>query len=113
MPAPAAAAVVVVHDALPDRRLRVRDARPPRSHDAAGLVTGDHGIAGATETERACGVASGSVSMQIAAAHARRLDGQDDLSRTRGRIREVAKLELTVAEEHDAAHEASLSNVAR
>jgi hypothetical protein len=42
--------------------------------------------------------------MQIAAAHAGRLDGDDDFTWAGRGIREVTELELAVAEENDAAH---------
>src|SRR3989442_938910 len=99
-----AALVVMVHHARPRRRLVLRDAGPARGDDAARLVAGDDGPGARAEAERGGGVADGAVGVEIAPAHAGGLDGDDDLARARGRVGELAELELPVAEEDDALH---------
>src|SRR5438034_10198741 len=99
-----AALVVVVHHARPRRRLVLRDAGPARGDDAARLVAGDDGPAARAEAGRGGGVADGAVGVEIAPAHAGGLDGDDDLARARRRVRELAELELPVAEADDALH---------
>src|SRR5213592_4489560 len=82
-----AALVVVVHHPRAGRRLVLGDAGPARR-----------------EAERGGGIADGAVGMEIAPAHARGLDGDDDLARARCRVGELAELELPVAEKDDALH---------
>jgi len=73
-----AARVVVVHDALADRD--VGDAGADDRHDSARLVAGDDRAA-AGEAERRGRVTAGPVGVQVAPAHARRLDRDHDLAR--------------------------------
>ena len=99
-----AAPVVVDHDALTDPRLRLAHPRPHGGDDAAGLVAADDGPAAAAEAEGLGRIAGGAVGVQIAPAHAGGLDGDDDLAGTGRRVRELAKLQLPLTKEDNAAH---------
>ena len=104
MRADAAAAVMMLHDAHADPRLLVAHPRPHRRDDAARLVPGDD-RPGAAEPQRRRRAALGpAVEFEIAAAHARGLDLDDDLARSRRRVREVLQLERALAEKDDALH---------
>src|SRR6185312_8040311 len=61
--------------------------------------------AAATEAKPAGGVARRPVGVQIAATHARGLDGQHDLTRAGRRIRKFLHLELAIPQEDDATHD--------
>ena len=61
------------------------------------------GIGGAS-IGRGGGVAGRPIRMQVTAAHAGRLHLEDDLAGTGRGIGKLLDLELTIAEEHDAAH---------
>src|SRR5206468_1397569 len=107
--AAAAALVVVDHHALARRRVGFGDARPAPGDDAARLVAGDDRSARAAQAQRRRSVADGAVRVQIAAAHSRRLHGDDDLAGTRCRVREITKLELSASEKNYAAHKPSFA----
>src|SRR5215510_10565433 len=101
----AAAVVVMVHDALADARFFLGDAGADGSHDAAGLVAGDH--AGRPSNATGHGptrVGRGAIVVQVAPAHARGLDLEDHIPRAGCRIGEVSELELAITEKHDAFH---------
>src|SRR6185295_19622520 len=59
----------------------------------------------AAEPEARRRVARRAIRMQIAPAHPRRLDRQHHLAGRRRGIREIAHVELTATEEHDALHD--------
>ncbi len=98
----------MVHHPLADLPLDLAHTRPHRCDDAAGLVSGDHGLAGTTEAERGCLVAGRPVELEIAAAHAGGLDGKHDLAGPRRRIGKLLDLELSLSEKDDSAHGAAL-----
>src|SRR4051812_35290250 len=105
MPADAAARIVVVHDALSDRRLALGDARAARGDDAARLVPGDEGLGLGTEAARRLRRAGRrAIELEIRAAHARGLHFDHDLARPGGGIGKLAHLDLAIAEKHRAAH---------
>lgn len=104
----ATAVVVVVHHALADPGLLLADARTHRRDAAAGLVSGDHpGLPLNAARRCAARLSRRAINVQIAAAHPRRLDFQDHVSRTRSRIGEFLQLQLAVSEKHDALHGSS------
>src|SRR5688572_29337444 len=105
MAAHAAACVVVVHDALADRRLALRDAGPARHHHPAGLVAGDEGFTDTSQAKRGLrGARRRAVELEVRAAHARGLHLDHDLAGAGRGVGEAAQLDLAVAEEDDAAH---------
>src|SRR5207302_9631098 len=89
----AAAPVVVDHDALAQRRLLLGDGRAALGHDATRLVAG--------HVRRLPLL----VRSQVAAAHARGTDGDDNFTWARARIRKLAQLHLALAQEHEASHD--------
>src|SRR6266542_2003338 len=97
-----AALVVMVHDARANGSEVRRHTGPGRGHDAAGLVARNDRAA-AAEPEGCRGIARGPVGMQVAAAHARGLDGENDLARAGRGVRKVLQLELPLSEKNDAA----------
>jgi hypothetical protein len=100
-----AAVVVVIHDALPDARLLLRDARADGGHDAAGLVPRDDArLTSDTARHDPRRLCRRAVIVQIAAAHAGRLDLEHHVARPRCGIGKVPELELAIAEKHDALH---------
>ena len=102
----ATALVVVVHHALTDRRVGLRDPRAALEDDAAGLVSGDHGSARAPEAQRLGGAAGPgrAIGMEVAPAQAGGLHLEDHLARPRRGVGEAPELELAVAQEHDSSH---------
>ena len=98
-----AALVVMVHDSGAHRREIRRHARADRRHHAARLMSGDDRPA-AAQAEGRRGIADRAVGVQVAAAHAGGLDGDDDLARPRRGIGEFLDLQLPLSEEDDAAH---------
>src|SRR5262249_8281476 len=83
-----------------------------RDHDAARLVAGDHRL-GATRKARG-GIArleARAIDVQVAAAHAGRLDLEHDVARPRHRVGKITQRELAVTEKHAALHGESLSYV--
>src|SRR6185369_17944316 len=101
MLADAAAGVVMVHHALANRRLALRDARAARRDDAAGLVSGDEGFGALAQAQRLLRLARRRpVELEVRAAHARSLHLDHDFAGTRRRIREVADFDLPIAEKH-------------
>src|SRR5215510_6579006 len=102
-----AALVVVVHHARADGREVRGHAGPRRLHHSARLMPCDDGPA-AAQTQGGRGVARSAIGMQIASAHARGLDGDDDLTRTRRGIGKFLDLELPLSEKDDAAHVVAL-----
>src|SRR2546425_12706859 len=99
MLAAAASLVVVIHHALADAGLTRRHAGADGGDDAAGLMPGDH-HAPLDAPGHLAGREGGAVGVQIAAAHARRLDLEDDLARAWRGVGELPELQLAVAEKH-------------
>jgi hypothetical protein len=109
-----AAAIVVVHHAHADLGLGFGDARPDRGDHAAGLVAGDDRLGQIAQAQRPLRLAGcGAIELEIAAAHARRLDLEHHVARTRGRVRELPQLKLPVTQKYDAFHPCLLSSPAR
>jgi len=104
MLAHAAAAVVMVHHPLADPRFLFRHAAADGGDDAAGLVPGDGRIGAAADASRHAAARRGAISMQVAAAHARRLDLEHDLAGTRRRVREFYQFKFPVSGKDDTAH---------
>jgi len=67
-------------------------------------MAADDGPAAAAEAEGLGRIAGGPVGVQIAPAHARGLDGDDDLAGTGRGVGELAKLQLALAEKDDSVH---------
>src|SRR5580765_2836282 len=99
-----AALVVMVHHALADHTLDLAYPRPHRGDDAARLAAGNHRLARATEPERRRLIAGGAIELEVTAAHARGLDGQDDLAGPRRGIGKLLDLELALTEKDDTSH---------
>ena len=89
----AAARVVVVHHALPDAGVPFGDTGPDLGDDTAGFVAGDH-----VQRFR------GAIDPKVGAAHPRRLDLQDDFTRTRRRLRDVGNVQLAIPEKIHCPH---------
>src|SRR5207249_3617650 len=105
MLAGAAAVVVVVHHALADPGLPLGDPGAHRCDDAAGLVAGDHAGLPLDAAGHGPGrLGRGAIVVQVATAHARRLDLEDHVSGTGCRIGELSELELSISEKDDAFH---------
>src|SRR5262249_41637333 len=105
MLAAAATRVVMTHDTLPDARLLVGHPGPDGGDDAARLMAGDHRFSAALEARTAIARSEcRAIDVQIAAAHARRLDFQHHLARAWCGVREVAQLKPPVTQKHDASH---------
>src|SRR5579883_3539036 len=102
--ADAAAAIVMLHDALADPRLALADAGTDRHDHPAGLVPGDDRPAAAEAERRGAAPLAGAVEFEVAAAHAGGLDLDHDLARTRNGIGKFAQLQLPLAEKHDPLH---------
>jgi len=101
----AAAVIVVVHHALADPGLLLGDARAHRRDDAAGLVAGDHpGLPLDAPGHGPGRLGRRAIVVQVAAAHARRLDLEDHVSGAWCRIRELPELQLPISEKNDASH---------
>ncbi len=101
----ATAVIVMIHHPLADPALVLADARTHRCDDAAGLVSGNH--AGLLpDAARRCAVrlSRPAIRVQIGAAHPGRLDLQDHIPGTRGRIGELPQRQLAVSEKDDALH---------
>ena len=100
-----AAGVVVIHHALADAGFPVRHPGADRDDDAAGLVSGDHGFGAALESGgRIARLEARAIDVQVAAAHAGRLDLEHHVARAGRRVGELAQFELPVPGEHDAFH---------
>jgi hypothetical protein len=101
----AAAVIVVVHHALADPGLLLGDTGAHRRDDAAGLVAGDHtGLPLDAAGHGPGRLRRGAIVVQVAAAHARRLDLEDHVSGAWCRIGELPELELPISEKDDASH---------
>src|SRR4029453_3005803 len=101
MLAHAAAGIVMVHDALADRRLALRHAGPARRDHAARLVAADERLGGGAEAERLLRLARRrAVELEVRAAHARGLHLDHHFARPRRGIRKLAHLHLAVTEKH-------------
>src|SRR5438067_2381782 len=96
--AAAASLVVMNHDPCVDRREVRRNANTRGDDNATWFVTRDRSV---VRSNRRGGRP---VMFQIAAAHARRLDGHDDVAWTWRRIGEVTKLQPSIAQEDYPAH---------
>src|SRR5262249_2509079 len=103
----AAALVVVVHHPLADPRFLLGDGRAERGDHAAGLVTGDHPGLGLDPAGDGPLRRGGAIVVQVAAAHARGLDLEDDVPRAWRGIGKLPQLQLAVPEEDDALHRGS------
>src|SRR5262249_15871220 len=107
MLAGAAAVIVVIHRALADPALLLPAPPAPaaRRADAAGpALVEARGLPFDPARHCFAPLSRGAISVQIGATHPRRLDLQDHVPRTRGRIGELPQLQLTVSEKHDALH---------
>jgi hypothetical protein len=102
-----AAAVVVDHHPLADRRLGLGDGRAARHDLAARLVAADVRRALLADTPRRA------VAVQVAAAHTGRLHLDDDLARPRIRVCKVHELDLAVTREVDTLHRIVLPDGSR
>lgn len=96
--AAAASLVVMNHDACVDRREVRRNANTDGDDHAAWFVTRNRSVVWRNRRR------GGPVMSQIAAAHARGLDGEDDVARAWRRIGEVTKLQPSIAQEDYPAH---------
>src|SRR5947209_13188440 len=85
-----AALVVVIHHALADQS--GVDAGADGMDDAAPLVAGDHRPAAAAQAQARGGIAGGTVRVEVAAAHPRRLHGQHDLAGSGDRVGQLLHL---------------------
>src|SRR6185503_12432669 len=104
-----AAGIVMIHDALADRRLALRNPGPARRDHAAGLVAADERLGVGAEAERLLRLARRrAVKLEVRAAHARGLHLDHHLARAGRGIGEGPDLDLPVAEENHAAHESIL-----
>ena len=104
MVAHGAALVVMHHDALAHLGLDLGHAGTDRGDDAAGLVPGDDRLGGDRQSADQLAAFRPAVLVQIAAAHAGGLHFQHDLALAGGRVGKLHQFELTVAQEHHAAH---------
>ncbi len=103
MLAHAAADIMMDHDAVADPGNPLGDAGADRRDHAAGLVAGDHRAADLAQAEP-FRPRLGAIGFQVAAAHARRLDLEHDLTGAGRRVGQLDQLDLAVAGEHDSAH---------
>ena len=104
--ADAAATVVVAHHSSAIRQLFRGNVGTTCSDDTAWLVPADDRAAVAAQTQR-LGAFRRAVEVQIAAAHARRLDFQDDIIRTGRRIGKLHQFELPATFEHYTFHQSA------
>jgi hypothetical protein len=86
------------HDACVDRREVRRNANTDGDDHATWFVTRNRSVV------RRDGRGGGPVMSQIAAAHARGLDSEDDVAGAWRRIGEVTKLQPSIAKEDNPAH---------
>ena len=91
------------HDARADFGGALIDRAANSRHYAAGLVPGDHRAADFAEA-KGSGFSRRAIEPQIAAAHAGRLDLDDNVMRPRRGIGELHQLQFAIAQERDAAH---------
>src|SRR5580700_9713874 len=103
MRAGAATRIVVHHDAVTDTRGALVDRAADGGDAAAWLVAGDHRARHLAEPERG-GPARGAIELQVAAAHAGRLDLDHDVVRPRRRVGKFHQLQFAFAKECHAAH---------
>src|ERR1700752_2643149 len=95
----------MIHDALADGRFALRLALAARGDHAAGLVPGDERFRLVAQTQRGLRRAGRrAVELEIAAAHARSLHLDQHLARAGCRVREIADLDLSVAEKYRSSH---------
>src|SRR5216684_116271 len=105
MVARGAAAVVMHHDACAETRLLLRHAGADGGDDAAGLVPGDDRVGVDREPADGGAALGAAILVEIAAAHARGLHLHDDLARIGRGVGKWHELDLSFAEEDDAAHD--------
>ena len=100
-----AALIVVVHHSLADPGFVGCHARTHGHDRAAGLVPGNDWFGAALEARlRVARLVSRSIDVQIAAAHARRLDLDYDVARARSGIGKVTQFKFPIAKKDDALH---------
>jgi hypothetical protein len=101
----AAAAIVMLHDALADASLLGVHARSNCRHDATWLVPGDNGRLGAQTERGRCAAGWSAIRLEVAAAEPRSLDLEHHFACPRRRIGEVLQFELAIAHKNDTFHE--------
>jgi hypothetical protein len=92
---------------MTDARLLLGDGAAERRDHAAGLVPRDGRIAAAPDAARVAAARRGAIAVQVAAAHARRLDLEHDLARARRRVLEFHQFKLAVSGKDDTTHRGS------
>src|SRR5712692_6108127 len=98
--------VVVVHDTLPNPRLRLADARSHHRDHATWLMPSNDGLRTATNADGG-GPPFGTVRVQITPAHAGGFDGEHDLARPRCWVRKLSQFQASIPKEYHAAHRSS------
>src|SRR5438477_6269623 len=106
----ATATIVVHHDAGADASGAVLDLVPHRSDNAAGFVAGDHRPFELAQAERRGFPAARAIKFEIAAAHAGRLNLDNDVLRTGRRVGKVRNLQFALAKKSHATHDKPLPN---
>jgi hypothetical protein len=110
MLAGAAATIVVHHDPSADPGGALLDLAPHGRDYAAWFVAGDHRPFELAQAERSGFPAARAIELEIAAAHAGRLDFDDDIVRPGRRVGKVRNLQFALTEKSHATHEKPLPN---
>src|SRR4029077_18136019 len=108
MLAGAAAAIVMHHDAGADAGDALIDLVPYRGDNTAWFMAGDHRPFELAQAERRGFPAARAIKFEIAAAHARRFDLDDDIVRPGGGVGKVGNLQFVLTKKNHAAHEKPL-----
>src|SRR5271165_2802311 len=98
-----AAGVVVHHDPSADACGTLPDTAPDRGHNAAWLMSGDDRPFYLSKPKRR-GAPRGPIEFEIAAAHSRSLDLDDDFTGPRRRIGELGDVQSAVTKKGNSAH---------
>jgi hypothetical protein len=93
------------HDASADASGALLDLVPHRSDDPAWFVAGDHRPCELAQAERRGFSAGRAIEFEIAAAHAGRLDFDDDIVRPRRWVGKVRNLQFASAKKNHATHD--------